>query len=101
MMALAASYDGLDLGEHADAAYLELLARSRTEYVQPTVLAKSLWYAEDPLLRKAVEIRDPVLGAFALYSPPMAKLRTAPKFWDVIAPLGWTSSGAVAIRSRV
>ena len=103
MMALVAAYDGLELGELADAAYLELLARSRTEYVQPAVLAIAAEHAGRrsealDLLRKAVEIRDPVLGAFALYSPPMAKLRTAPEFWDVIARLGWTSSGMSTIR---
>jgi tetratricopeptide (TPR) repeat protein len=100
MMALAAAYDGLNLGEQADAVYLELLARSRTEYVQPAVLAIAAEHAGRrsealDLLREAVEVRDPVLGAFALYSPPMAKLRTAPEFWDVIARLGWTSSGSV------
>jgi hypothetical protein len=64
--------------------------------VQPAVLAIAAEHAgrrREALeqLARAVSMRDPVLGAFALYSPPMARLRAAPEFWDVIAPLGWTS----------
>jgi serine/threonine-protein kinase len=97
MMALTAAYDGLDLTDQADAAFQELAARSRTEYVQPAVLAVAAEHArrhDDALafLRRAVEIRDPVLGAFALHSPPMAKLRSAPGFWDAIAGLRWTAA---------
>ena len=94
LMALVASYDRLDLTERASAAFQELVARSGTEYVQPSVLAIAAAHARrdsDALafLRRAVETRDAVLGAFALYSPPMAKLRRDRQFWDVIAPLGW------------
>jgi tetratricopeptide (TPR) repeat protein len=94
MMALTAAFDRTDAMDLARAAYDELVARSRTEYVQPAVLAIAAEHARrrgDALahLRRAVEIRDPVLGAFALHSPPMAKLRRdAPEFPDVIAALG-------------
>jgi tetratricopeptide (TPR) repeat protein len=94
LMALTAAYDRVDLAEEASAAYQELFARSKTEYVQPAVLAIAAEHARqraDALahLRRAVEIRDAVLGAFALHSPAMAKLRReAPEFPDVISPLG-------------
>ena len=91
--------------------FLELSARARTEYVQPAVLAVAAEHAGKrrealDYLRRAVEIRDPVLGAFALYSPPMAKLRAVPEFWAVLDDLGWKSStlgaprAAAAARSR-
>ena len=97
LMALAASYDRLDLPQRALAAFQELVARSGTEYVQPSVLAIAAVHARrdsDALafLRRAVETRDPALGAFALYSPPMAKLRRESEFWDVVAPLGWSAT---------
>ena len=40
-------------------------------------------------LRRAVEIRDPLLSAFALHSPPMATLRSAPEFREILGGLGW------------
>jgi serine/threonine-protein kinase len=92
MMALAAACDRLDLVDRASAVFEELAARSRTEYVQPAVLAITAEHARRhgdalDLLRRAVEIRDPVLGAFALHSPPMAKLRGTSEFAGVLAPL--------------
>jgi hypothetical protein len=97
LMALTAAYDRVDLAEEASATYDELAARSRTEYVQPAVLAIAAEHARrrgDAVahLRRAVEIRDAVLGAFALHSPPMAKVREMPEFWDVISPLGLTAT---------
>jgi TolB-like protein len=97
MMALAAAYDQTGAPDRAASVYAELAARSRTEYVQPAVLAIAAEHANrrrEALghLERAVSMPDPVLGAFALYSPPMAKLRSAPEFWDVIAPLGWKST---------
>jgi serine/threonine-protein kinase len=93
LMALVAAYDRLDLVDHATAVLQELVARSQTEYVQPSVLAIAAEHARRHgealgFLRQAVEIRDPVLGAFALHSPPMAKLRRTPEFGDTIAALG-------------
>jgi tetratricopeptide (TPR) repeat protein len=93
MMAHAAAYDRAGKPEPADAVYTELNARAMTEYVQPAVLAIAAEHAgrrREALshLRTAVEVRDAVLGAFALLSPPMAKLRTAPEFAEIVAPLG-------------
>jgi len=102
LMALTAAYDAIDLVDHATAVLQEMIARSQTEYVQPSVLAVAAEHArrhDDALafLRRAVEIRDPVLSAFALHSQPMAKLRRTPEFADIIAALGTgaTSSGLV------
>jgi len=99
MMALAAASARAGLADRAEAAFLELSARSRIEYVSPAVMAATAEFAERrtealELLRSAVEIRDPVLGAFAMHSPPMGKLRTAPEFWEIIGGLG-----SMAIRS--
>jgi hypothetical protein len=103
-MALTAAYDDLDLVEHATAVLQELVARSQTEYVQPSVLAVAAEHArrhEDALefLRQAVEIRDPVLGAFALHSPPMARLRRTPEFGDIIAALAAGASRTALLSS--
>jgi tetratricopeptide (TPR) repeat protein len=100
LMALAAAYDGLDLVDHAAAVVQELIARSQTEYVQPSVLAVAAEHARRhevalEFLRQAVEIRDPVLGAFALHSPPMAKLRRAPEFADIVAGLSASARGVL------
>ena len=91
-MALTAAYDTLDMVDRARAVLQEMIARSQTEYVQPAVLAVAAEHArrhDDALafLRQAVEIRDPVLGAFALHSQPMAKLRRSPEFAEIVAPL--------------
>ena len=93
MMGLTAAYDRAGSPDRAKAVYLELEARSRTEYVQPSVLAVSAEHAGRrgealAFLRRAVEMRDPVLTAFAWYSPPMAKLRSAPEFSGIIAAIG-------------
>ena len=92
MMGLAAACDRLGFADRAEAAYLEVSARSRLEYVQPAVLAATAEFAgrrDEALgwLRRAVEIRDPVLGAFAVHSPPFRKLRTAPEFWGIVGRL--------------
>jgi serine/threonine-protein kinase len=93
MMALAAACARLGYAKQADAVYLELLARSRNEYVQPAVLAPTAESAGRraealAFLRRAVEIRDPLLSAFALHSPPMAALRAAPEFSQILGGLG-------------
>jgi len=92
MLALAAACARLGYREQADAVYLELVARSRNEYVQPAVLAPAAESAGRraealEFLRHAVEIRDPLLSAFALHSPPMAALRAAPEFSAIVAGL--------------
>jgi serine/threonine-protein kinase len=94
MMGLAAAYSRLGLMEQADGIYTELVARSRNEYVQPAVLAAAADLAgrrAEALdhLRRAVAIRDPLLSAFALHSPPMATLRSAPEFREILGGLSW------------
>jgi hypothetical protein len=97
MMGLTAAYDRAGKLDQAEAVFLELLARSKNEYVQPAVVASSAEHAGHRMealrfLRRAVEIRDPVLGAFAIHSPPMAKLRAERGFSEAIAGLGWDPS---------
>jgi serine/threonine-protein kinase len=97
MMGLTAAYDRAGKLDHAEAVFLELLARSKNEYVQPAVVASTAEHAGHRMealkfLRRAVEIRDPVLGAFVIHSPPMAKLRRERGFVDAIAGLGWDPS---------
>jgi serine/threonine-protein kinase len=92
MMALTAACDRLGLREQAQSVYAELVARSRNEYVQPAVLAATAEHAGEraeglAFLRQAVAIRDPLLSAFALHSPPMAALRRAPEFAGILAGL--------------
>jgi hypothetical protein len=81
-----------------------MIARSQTEYVQPSVLAVAAEHARRhdealAFLRQAVEIRDPVLGAFAFHSQPMAKLRRTPEFADIIATLGTRVTSSVVVNS--
>ena len=92
MMGLAGAYWKLGLIEQAQAVFQELSARSRFEYVQPVVLASTAEFAERrsealALLRRAVEIRDPLLSAFAPHGPAMWTLRTAPEFRDIMGGL--------------
>ena len=92
MMALAAAYDRLGFHDRAESAYLELKARSALEYVQPAVIAataESAGRREEAIacLRRAVEIRDPVISAYARYSPPFHKLRAIPEYWAIVGSL--------------
>jgi serine/threonine protein kinase/tetratricopeptide (TPR) repeat protein len=104
LMALVAALDRVNLPDRANAVFQELAARSQTEYVQPSVLAIAAEHARRhgealAFLRHAVEIRDPVLGAFALYSPGMRKLRTSPEFNEIIAELGWNTQALGVLSS--
>ena len=97
MMGLTAAYARLGLVEKANGIYAELVARSRNEYVQPAVLAAAADLAGRRVealdhLRRGVEIRDPLLSAFALHSPPMATLRSAPEFRHILEGLGWNAT---------
>ena len=92
MMALGAAFSRTGWTDRADAVFAELSARSRIDYVQPTVLAIAAEWAgrrQEALgfLRRAVEIRDPALVAFQ--SPHMSSLRTAPEFRGILADLRW------------
>jgi len=92
MMALGAAFQRAGWTDRADAVYDELNARSRIDYVQPTVLAITAEWAgrrQEALgyLQRAVEIRDPALVAFQ--SPHMSSLRTAREFREILADLRW------------
>jgi tetratricopeptide (TPR) repeat protein len=92
MMALGAAFSRTGWTDRADAVFTELSARSRIDYVQPTVLAITAeWAGRRPealgFLRRAVEIRDPALVAFQ--SPHMSSLRTAREFREILAGLRW------------
>ena len=101
MMALAAAHNVLGFTDRAEAVYLELKARSQLEYVQPAVLAataESAGRIEEAMvwLRRAVEVRDAVLSAYAIHSPPFRKLRTVPGFWETVGSL---TPSAPAVRA--
>jgi hypothetical protein len=74
----------MDWGKTADAEaiYVELTARARREYVQPSYLAlaaHALGLQQEVLaqIRRAVEIRDPYRNvAFSKYFPYGARLRS-------------------------
>jgi eukaryotic-like serine/threonine-protein kinase len=76
------------------AYYGELVARSRTEFVQPTVLAVAAVHAGEraaayQFLRQAAVTRDPVLAAFAMQSKIIDPLRGTPEFAEVLRTIGW------------
>ena len=80
--------------ETSMAYYGELVARSRTEFVQPTVLAIAAAHAGEraaayEFLRQAATIRDPVLAAFVMQSKVIDPLRGTPEFAEALAPIGW------------
>ncbi|HUQ83340.1 MAG TPA: protein kinase [Gemmatimonadaceae bacterium] len=100
MMGLTAACDRLGLTAQAESVYAELVARARNEYVQPAILASTAEHAGRraealEFLREAVAIRDPLLSAFALHSPPMAALRRAPEFTDILSGLSKGSTEKV------
>jgi serine/threonine-protein kinase len=94
MMVLALASGAAGRQEVAAAVYAELDARSRTEYVQPTVLAGAALGAsrrEDVFrhLRNAVEVRDPFFALLALHGPPLASVRDEPEYVAVLREIGW------------
>jgi serine/threonine-protein kinase len=95
MMGLAWAHGAAGHQEAADALYAELVARARTEYVQPAALAVAAvgaGHRADALryLGEAADIRDPLLALMALQWPgfPPA-LRADPKFVAVLHRWGW------------
>jgi eukaryotic-like serine/threonine-protein kinase len=94
MMALALASGAAGKREMAEAVYTELDARSRTEYVQPMVLALAALGAGRKAevfryLREAVEIRDPLFALVAQYWPPLAPVRGEPEFVEILRGIGW------------
>ena len=96
LMGMANVYAGLGRLDDATATYDELLARSRTEYVQPTVLALSAMSAgrrDEAVewLRSAAKSHDAMLlpTLFCLQLPAAKALREESAHAAVVHELGW------------
>jgi serine/threonine-protein kinase len=80
--------------EIAEAVYDELHARSRSTYVQPTVLAVAAVGAKRRVdcfrhLREALVTGDPFLAFLIGRWPGFASVRGAPEFAEILAEMGW------------
>jgi serine/threonine protein kinase len=96
LMGMANVYAGLGRLDETQATYDELLARSRTEYVQPTVLALSAMSAgrrDDAVewLQRAAASHDAMLlpTLFCLQLPAAKALRHEPEHAAIVRDLGW------------
>ena len=96
LMGMANVYAGLGRLDEANATYDELLARSRTEYVQPTVLtlaAMSAGRRDEAIewLQCAARRHDAMLlpTLFCLQLPAAKALRDEPEHAAVVRDLGW------------
>ena len=86
-----ARLDHLDL---AQALVDELIARSRTEYVQEAILAvmaMAIGRRDEAVKRwiDAVDVRDPLMVPFLLRGPIGAELREQPEHRFALARVGW------------
>jgi len=96
LMGMANVYAGLAREDEARATYDELLARSHTEYVQPTVLALAAMSAGSrdeavDWLQHAARSHDAMLlpTLFCLKLPAAKALRKEPEHAAVVHALGW------------
>jgi serine/threonine protein kinase/Flp pilus assembly protein TadD len=96
LMAMAGVHGALGHSDQANAVFDELLARSRTEYVQPTVLAiaaAGAGHRGEALkwIERAAASRDALLLPMLLRStvPPAVALRREPEHAAVVRALGW------------
>jgi serine/threonine-protein kinase len=94
MMGMAGAYAALGRIEEATALFDELVARSRTEYVQPAVLAiiaMDLGRRDDAMQRwaRAAEERDMLMVAMLPHAPLSSGLRAQPEHAAVLRRLGW------------
>jgi tetratricopeptide (TPR) repeat protein len=89
---LASIYDGWNRPEKARAVYAELEARRLREYIQPgmlTAAARAAGQMEKAIAfaQQALETRDPLFVMIARCWPQYDKLRTDPRFLDVVRQL--------------
>ena len=96
LLGMAGANAALGRLQDANAIYEELLARSRTEYVQPTVLAMtaiSVGRRDEAVawLARAAASRDVFLIPMLLQSPipSAAALRLEPEHAEIVQQLGW------------
>jgi serine/threonine protein kinase len=94
MMALALASGKAGNSAVAGALYSELEARSRSEYVQPNVLAVAAVGANrrDDFFRHwrdAMESRDPFFALLAQHWPGLNPMRGDPEFARTLARIGW------------
>jgi len=100
MMTLASNYAAWGHADKAQAAFLEFVARSTCEYVQPAMLAaaaasigeidRALEFAQ-----QALEIRDPMFLMLARSWPDFENLRKDSRFLEIVAQLnlpGWNDN---------
>lgn len=76
----------------ARAAYEEMVARSATTYVQPTMLALAAAYALGidegiAFLRRAVDVMDVLVVTNVRSWPLFERLRADPRFAEIVRPL--------------
>ncbi len=94
LMGLAIAHAKLGRLEPAQAIFDELLARSRTEYVQGGVLAvtaMAIGRRDEAVKRwiRAADDRDPLMAVFMQRGPIASELREQPEHRNLLKRLGW------------
>jgi serine/threonine-protein kinase len=94
LMGLTVAHARLSHLDAATAIYDELLARSRTEYVQSgmlAIMAMAIGRRDEAVARwsLAVDERDPMMVPLMLRTPLAAPLREQPEHRALLARLGW------------
>ncbi len=94
MLGMAQAYAALGRADEATALFDELAARSRTEYVQPGVLAliaMDLGRRDEAMRRwaEAAASRDMFMVAMLLYAPISARMRAEPEHGALLREMGW------------
>ncbi len=94
LMGLTLAHARLGHLDLAEALFDELVARSRTEYVQGAILAvmaMAIGRRDEALRRwvRATEDRDPLMAVFLLRGPLGRELREQPEHRELLERLGW------------
>jgi serine/threonine-protein kinase len=94
LMGLAIAHARLGQLDSAQAIFDELVARSRTEYVQGAVMALTalaVGRRDDAVARwvRAADDRDPMMVPLMLRTPLAAEMREQPEHRALLARLGW------------